>query len=932
MGALNRDFWKMIKETDPVSGRTVFRIQPRTLVLIYAVIAMLEALGAIGLMASIPADTKNSLLLGFSPQRIMLIGMLFLGLLAFAVLGWASWRSPAWAAHFIAKLTQPRVKNWLLGILTLLFLVGWVSSFLPSYRLFPNDAYFERLKPIFYWLTLVLAETLVALILTGYGVYPAEPNNRWAQRRRLLSSIGITAAVFALIWCGMLVTRIGIAPDDRFWNEAGVPILGLQALLAWAASLIIGALLFTRASTQAAGVRTPFLSGLKLDLLICALLWGAAALFWTQTPMPRSYFAPGPYAPNNVYYPYSDALVYDRGAQLALVGQGLNNNEYFEKPFYLLFLTLLHAAAGQTYSAVTQLQTICLALFPVLLYLTGKLLYNRTAGLLAGAFTIIQQTNAIAATLQIQVSTPRLIMTEFPTAFGVALLSLVLVWWLKRRPSAPLYALLAGGILGTLVLTRTAALLLVPFVLAAFLVVFWKHWRRLLNACGLLILALVLVVAPWFVTNRAVDGRSFIEEKVLAVFESRYTASDASTDDTGAQASALNPVTVPTPANTTPLPTTAITAPPATPAAPTQAPPGTARPPAPTVAAITPPSPDGGLAGRAQQALQFTPGHFFHNLSMSALILPLSLRFDDLQHTLSAPYWTIKWNGSLPLDQVLLLALNLLVVAVGISAAWQYGKLAGFIPLILLIAYYLSNALGRTSGSRYLVPVDWVALLYFALGLIQLSAWGAAFLGYRLEGPNADAASIPGSTDRSQTLRSGVLLCAGLLFLGLSPLLIGKVFPQRYTTTDPQTLLAQTLSRGSLQQAGVNPQDVTHLLANPYSVIARGRLLYPRYYYPEQGEPPSKFWPSFGVHNYGRLIFQLVGPRSQLVVLPMESPSPRIPDAADITVIGCGTQEDIQAQAVIIEGSPDVVYLRSPSSGWQCPLPEPVCNNNHQCH
>ncbi len=119
------------------------------------------------------------------------------------------------------------------------------------------------------------------------------------------------------------------------------------------------------------------------------------------------------------------------------IGQGLNNHEYIDKPIYLLMLTLFHLAVGQEYLPVVQLQAVCLAIFPALLFLLGKNLYNRTAGLLAGIFLIFQQTNAIAATLQIQVSHSRLMMTEFPTAFGIALLALVVVRWLKHPVPDP---------------------------------------------------------------------------------------------------------------------------------------------------------------------------------------------------------------------------------------------------------------------------------------------------------------------------------------------------------------------------------------------------------------------------------------------------------------------------------------------------------------
>ena len=256
--------------------------------------------------------------------------------------------------------------------------------------------------------------------------------------------------------------------------------------------------------------------------------------------MDRSYFAPGPYPPNYVYYPFSDAEAHDLGAQYVLIGQGLNNNQYHDKPFYMLFLTVLHILAGQNYLPVVQLQAVILALFPAILYLIGKLVHSRTAGLLVGIFVVLQQTNSIAATLLIQVSHSRLMMTEFPTAFGIALLSLVLIYWIKHPRESSIAPMLAGGILGALILTRTNPLFLVPFVILLIILSFGRHWKKWLVASTLLLAGIMLVIGPWFFANRTPEGRFFIEEKIGAVFTTRYDDTE-STSNSGSSPSESQP-------------------------------------------------------------------------------------------------------------------------------------------------------------------------------------------------------------------------------------------------------------------------------------------------------------------------------------------------------------------------------------------------------
>ncbi|MRR31749.1 hypothetical protein EG834_15770, partial [bacterium] len=392
--------------------------------------------------------------------------------------------------------------------------------------------------------------------------------------------------------------------------------------------------------------------------------------------------------------------VYDRGAQFVFIGQGLNNREYIDKPFYILMLTLFHFIAGNDYLPVVQVQAVFLAVFPALLYLMGKALHSRTAGFLAGLFLVCQQTNSIAATLQIQVSHSRLMMAEFPTALGMALLALVLIRWLKRPSASGLGVFLAGGVLGILILIRTNPIFLLPFIFLIFVLVFNCLWRKWLLASLLFFAGVMLVIGPWFFLNRTPEGRIYFEEKFQAVFDLRY-------DESKPIALAVDITSTPPPATTPTLP--AVSATPTVSASPIAQTP-TALP-TPTPAAED--DPIAKLARRTYKALQFVPGHFIHNLVTAVLILPTSFDYDSfsfLDLDLKAPYWKITWDGILPPGSAVILLTMLGILALGVGSAWHSARLAGLVPLVFLVAYYLSNAFARTSGARYLVPADWVVL------------------------------------------------------------------------------------------------------------------------------------------------------------------------------------------------------------------------------
>ena len=65
----------------------------------------------------------------------------------------------------------------------------------------------------------------------------------------------------------------------------------------------------------------------------------------------------------------------------------------------------------------------------------------------------------------------------------------------------------------------------------------------------------------------------------------------------------------------------------------------------------------------------------------------------------------------------------LILVSIGIGRAWVAHRLPGVIPMLAAWAYLGALAVARTSGGRYLLPVDWVVVMYFAIGAAQVVIW-----------------------------------------------------------------------------------------------------------------------------------------------------------------------------------------------------------------
>jgi hypothetical protein len=117
----------------------------------------------------------------------------------------------------------------------------------------------------------------------------------------------------------------------------------------------------------------------------------------------------------------------------------------------------------------------------------------------------------------------------------------------------------------------------------------------------------------------------------------------------------------------------------------------------------------------------FVINHTLHNFVGAFLTLPDSIQVVDqnLDLLVKRPSWSAGLELVAP-AQIPFILLNLIWLALGLGWAWKRWRWAGLTPLFVLIIYSLSLGFGRTSNSRYIVPIDWVVNFYFVLGLLRL--------------------------------------------------------------------------------------------------------------------------------------------------------------------------------------------------------------------
>ncbi len=845
----------------------------------YFTLAAVEGLAALIAILAARSEADSAWLLGYSRSRLALAFAALAATTAFGLLARRAWRAEDWANKLAGKiqniLGDNRAYLLLLGAASAIFLACLYLALLAGKF---TDAFVQArllgLLPIFLWLAALDAQTLVAAPLLrneqGFAALQLD--------KGLTGAALIAFALLGLLAAFILITRWGLSPDRTGWDDPGTPLLAAQIFLAWLVS-IVGWGIFSRLATTLP-------KRIRIDTLIAFLLWAIAAFAWKAVPARPSYFAPDPRLPNYETYPYSDAALQDLIAQNLLLGEGYK--PIAEKPLYSLLLAGIHLVVGQDYMQTVNLQILLLAVFPAVVYLLGALSRHRLAGLIAAALVILREMNSIALSGRIGVSHSKLLMTDLPTALFLAFFAYLVALWLGRWRERRMFALVCGGVLGITVLLRSQSILLAPVILVAMLMAMAPNWKRFAEAAGLFALGLALAVVPWMWRNYSVTGQFGYAQPLQALYLAKQYNLTPELGDPGF-------------------------------------PPGT---PVEEYASLG----FGKALAFAREypgvVAQFISAHFLHNEVSTVLALPsaypladnmveyynLSPYWQDRETALwqyccgleadvtEAPYWS-HWDGRWPDEAILPVWVNLALIALGIAAAWRHGGVAGLVPLFLHLGYSLSVAVARVSGWRLILPVDWVGLLYFSIGLAQVSLMVWAFLsGKRL-------ATSERPTQVEQTVRLSVKRLVGtalvILALGASVPLAESLIPARYSAISEAEVFMLLTSTGNeigdLEQAWLEDEG---------RVTLRGLTFYPRYYAAGQGEPGSETG-AYATYEYGHLGFMLAGPDTGDVVLPLDAAPEYFPNAAEVIILGCRVGDYVQAQMVILLQNPEIVIESS---------------------
>jgi hypothetical protein len=877
----------------------------------------LEALFCLFLLSRLSHDPANEFFFGFSLPRFVVFLVLISGLLADIFLLIISWRKRNFSETVQKWISHKFIFIDPILIGSLLSLLGIMICLISNSSLGNFSDKFVRLYPAILWFTLAFVQATLFIIFSRYPIHIRDIHI-YLQENHIVRNLFIFwVFTFVIFWFFILITGLGILPDKAYWNEVGVPIFIWQIVVS-----SVFAIILTWLSDKFL-VRHPSLQKRLfgksrveiIDFVLIVILWFASFFVWNSQPLQRSYFLPGPYLPDNQFFPFSDAAYHDITGQFVLLGQGLYNHGNADKPLYSLFLTFVHLIGGQNYNQAITVQVFFLALLSPLVYFLGKQLHSRLVGLLSALFVLFEIVNMFPACLYIQVPHVKLMMSELPCGLLLACFTISATTCFSKTGNTYKNAALAGGFLGAATFVRHNPWLFLPFFVFIAFFYFWKSKQILIRTITVFCLVFFLTILPFSIRNFMTNG-SFFDVVSLAqsvVWRGRYQPTATITTTPTLNSIPSSTISGEIQPKITAVPILGVESTPTPPLVETQ----TAIEQSTGLMRFTLP--------KNLEVPETVAAHFIHNLVTSFLILPTSLISQDSNTTYRSPnsLWSQKWSGALPPYSLILVILNIFIFALGLAAAQRRWHKAGIFPFLVFLIYNLSTAAAHTSGGRYIVPVIWVVLLYFAIGCIEFGYFILSFFGIKT---NKKFDNIGDKITESPLIRSTLPIVLIFFIVGTALPASEWIFPKTNPLYTEEQMLNQISSSPDFSKLNYSQGQLDQFIKSPGSMVISGKMLFPRFYSSTEGEPDNQS--AYRNLPFSRLAFTLLSPIGEKdFILPLKNLSASSLNYSDVIVLGCTGSDPQSLNAVLVfvkTNSGNSFFLqRQPPTNLLCPALPP---------
>jgi hypothetical protein len=794
----------------------------------FFVLAALEAGAAFFLLFRVPHTGE-----GFSIIRMAMLAVLS----AFLILSiYFAYRTP----ERFAQSLRPEYAI-IVSLLALIFAIGlFLLRFIDPSRFL---IYYERISPVLFYVLILLVQFTIFVLISYYGFH----FDNYFSRSNIYKPTLVAFAVLIATLLFICFTRIGLIPDNAYWGEPGVPLMGWQ----------FGAAILAGGFTLLVSLRGRAIS--RFENILPIAIWFLAVVIWLSVPvsvMQNSFYGPIT-PPTNQSLPNSDAGYYDSMAQSLLIGYPYLGG-IPTRPFYIVFLAVLHLVTGNKYNLIIAGQTLVLALIPVLFYFLGKKLHSITAGVIIAFFAIFRELTSLMISSQTRVSNTKTLLVDLPTLLLILAGCLFTLRWLERRDWKS--GLEAGGIFGILLLLRTQSLIILPVLFILVILVYGMRNRSWAPALAFFLLGFAVTTGPWLLHNFLESGQLTFDapfEYQVVASQYKYTG-NLDLQNIDLQGKSLFGI----------LLTFAIKDP--------------------------------------KFVLGFIATHFFATQINGILALPMIEAYNGLTSPINL-YW-MKWDGNPSWFNLILIIIYLAIIAVGLGAVWKGLRWIGVTPLAFSLGYSIANGLGRFSGWRYDLPADWISYFYFGIGISEILGVSALLFGAKSE------KIFTPLTDHAQPnpkLKQGLLLGVVFALIGALPWMAEGIITPRYSDKSPAMLITTLSDSSAVEDLGVNRVEIETFLASPQTTLQIGRVLYPRFFTRNNGLSSSHPWPAYTPRDFPRTGFLLINQSQRDIVLPSRVIPNPFPSETDAVILGCQRTDYIEARLILFP-EPDIVYLSLP--------------------
>lgn len=787
-------------------------------------LTLLEGAFSLYALLSIPADPKNAFLFGFSKDRLLLI---LVEILVFIAVFAISLKQAAFFEYMTKRFSSSknplRLLKWL-GVCSALLL--WVLVWLPPASLGDFGDSYVRLSPLLFWIGAIVVQTL----WTFYLAFAREQIEQNKSTGLLNPKIRLAVIAGFLLLTGAFLLLRGFSIKNfaqELYFPPGAPLSALQVFLIWLPFAFI--LLFNLE------LKRPR----KLWLVVAFFaIWAATFILWQTSPLTCTDDRIGPYPPNYICYPTINDAVFSIGSHYISLGEGINNLWEHDKPLSLVFLGIGQLLFGQNIDHYLIFQVLVFSVIPALLFLIGTDLLGPFLGWALSLAVALQEWSGIRYYQNVGSVNVRVESSEMLTTLLLVLTFWAFWHWLKQ-PERHKYAIFTGGLLGLAALARFTPVLVIPFVAALFIVAMRKNIRKAILPLLLFAAAFTLVVLPWGMTNTDHNGENFYLAKIKNTVSSRYNE--------------------PTPSDNPPAPT-------------------------PVKPPETPTVETGDTLARASGSTSVIY-HFFNNEFTSLARLPLGFSLQKYQEVLQQPFWDFSttrpiWLDPLTAENWGALGLNLGLVLLGLAVLSRRYGIAAWAPLTLQAGYFASAALSQTSGGRYIEPVSWVTLIYFAVGAAYATYWLLHKSGLtRLHLQTFEAQPVV-KTPLPARKHEIWLWLAVCLLLGVGVIAFNFLPSQLPPETSPE---ADSLSEQViLTETKLSPEQWQAFLDDPNHLIVQGAAF------------QANYMRISSINNNGPTFELMVLGRDHVLVSHMSGVQPGpLSDGSRVILVGCQTSTDI---------------------------------------